>query len=73
MAINERKRQQFWDMQSFVKKKIKGAHTKVNDDGKIYVADRNGRNTIGTKYPSLALAPDGIVTIKVMLKYYQRI
>lgn len=58
MAINERKRQQFWDMQTFIKKKIKGAHTKINDDGRVYVADGNGRNTIGTKYPSLALADD---------------
>ncbi len=58
MAINERKRQQFWEMQSFIKKKIKGAHTKVNSDGSVYVADASGRNTIGTKYPSLALAPD---------------
>ena len=56
--INERKRQKFWDMQIAVKKKFKGAHTKVNSDGKVFVANSHGRNIIGTKYPSLALSPD---------------
>ncbi len=56
--INEIKRQKFWEMQNFIQKKFKGAHTKSNNDGRIYVADRSGRNLIGTKYPDLALAPD---------------
>tara|TARA_B110000858_G_scaffold58404_1_gene68045 strand:+ start:343 stop:720 length:378 start_codon:yes stop_codon:yes gene_type:complete len=56
--INERKRQQFWDMQNSIQKKFKGAHTKINSDGGVFVADARGRNIIGTKYPDLAIAKD---------------
>ena len=58
MAIKEGKRQRFWEMQTFVQKKFKGAHTKTNSDGRFYVADKDKKNLIGTKYPDLALADD---------------
>ena len=56
--LNERKKQKFWEMQQFLKKKFKGAHTKTSQSGKYFVADSNEKNLIGENYPDLALADD---------------
>ena len=51
-------REQFWRLQKVVRKKIKGAQTMKASNGQYYVADKEGKNVIGNKYPDLSLAPD---------------
>ena len=57
-------RVQFWRLQKVVRKKIKGAQTMKASNGQYYVADKEGKNVIGNKYPDLALADDVITAWK---------
>ena len=54
----ELKQQRLKDYKKFLNRKFKGAKLTSNSNGKLYIADSNGKNLIGEKYPSLALAPD---------------
>ena len=62
--INERKRQKLWEYKKFLNRKFNGAELKSNGSGGLYVADSNGSNLIGDKYPDLAHSKDAFTAWK---------
>ena len=60
----EIKQQRLKDYKKFLNRKFKGATLKSNSNGGLYIADSEGKNLIGEKYPSLAIAKDAFTAWK---------